>query len=301
LLSGPPGGGKTTLLAGWCAAFRDGTPIFGKPANQLPWIGTLIADREARDTMQWYQAAGFPDIPNYSLLDDFSVKTAELRKPLAAFSLLTRIVLNLDIPPNGLLVLDPVAPWCGGDLNKYHLVMPAMIDLGRLCLERQITLLGLAHTGKQKADSKDRYQRPQDRILGSTALLGCSGTQMALVPPEDEDSPYEFTWVPHHAKQETFSLTRGTDGLFLLDAFQQEGGSAIPHPEVLECIPASESGVHLKMLRRVLVAKHIEISDPTLFRTLAAYLKLTLVECPAKGVYRRTPVLESGDSVRVED
>src|SRR5678815_212427 len=105
LLSGPPGGGKTTLVASWAQAWRTGQAIFGRETATLPWIGTLIADREKADTLQWYQTVGFPDIPHHSILDDFSIKTSRLRKPLEAFHILTEIVEAMRIPPNGLLIL----------------------------------------------------------------------------------------------------------------------------------------------------------------------------------------------------
>jgi hypothetical protein len=248
LLSGPPGGGKTTLLASWAKAFRDGLPIFGKHTNQLPWVGTILADREKTDTLQWYAAVGLADIPVYSIVDDPHLNEDHLEQRKRTPGMLEAIIDNFQIPDNGLLIIDPIVLWCGGDLNKYHIVYPAMIRLARLCLRRHITILGLCHTGKQKGDSKEQYTRAQDRILGSTALLGCSGTQMALEPPpKDSDDPYRFTWVPHHAKEETFELTRGTDGLFVL-------------PEYGVQLPVLEAGRE--------VARLVLIGDPAVAVTL---------------------------------
>jgi hypothetical protein len=288
LLSGPPGGGKTTLVASWAQAWRTGQAIFGRETATLPWIGTLIADREKADTLQWYQTVGFPDIPHHSILDDFSIKTSRLRKPLEAFHILTEIVESMRIPPNGLLILDPIAPWCGGDLNRYHVVMPAMIDLGRLCLLNKITILGLAHTSKQKADSKDRYQRPQDRILGSTALLGCSGTQMALVPPEPDDPKgYHFTWVPHHAREETFRLERDDKtGLFIMGTIGAH--ARVPRPDVLVALPETGDGLAPAEIIVELATRHIFISKKHLFTLLSTWIGLGLVRFGAKrGLYVR--------------
>ena len=289
LLSGPPGGGKTTLATSWVQALRAGLPIFGKPTNQLPWVGSLIADREARDTLSWYETAGITDLPHYSLLDNGDDLNL-IRQPLAAHALLRQIVAQLQIPPNGVLILDPISPWCGGDLNRYHVVYPAMMLLGRLCLEQAITIVGLAHTGKQKADTKERYHRPQDRILGSTALLGCSGTQMALVPPDEPGDPtYEFTWVPHHAPAETYELTRAKNGLFLLDQSRQTaaGRLLVPHPEVLALIPHAPDMITKKELIETLAEQKIYLSRAQLTRLLEQYREAKVAYQIGRGIYCR--------------
>lgn len=289
-LSGPPGGGKTAFLAGWVAALQQGLPIFGKACQPPPFIGIIAADREWADARQWYDVAGCPEIPYYSIVDsDLSLLKLRKSDPVA---LLDDILTDhFKAPPNSLLIIDPISYWTGGDMNRYMQVYLAMIALNRFCLRHQVTIIGLAHTGKQKADAKERYTRPQDRINGSAALLGCSGTQMALETPDQTDSEcYRFTWVPHHAQAESFDLERDEEtGLFReVNASAPLTGTKIPYPQVLACIPTlPQAPISPRLLLKAALAHQIEISRKTLFRCLKLWADAGVIEQTAPGLYVR--------------
>lgn len=292
-LSGPPGGGKTCLLASVVKALLAGEPVFGKQAQPIPFVGLIAADREWSDGQQWYQAAGCPPLPYFSLVDS-DVPTSKLKKPGYPLQLLDDILTeHFKAPPNALLIIDPISYWTGGDMNRYMQVYLAMLDLNRFCLRHHVTIIGLAHTGKQKADSKERYARPQDRINGSAALLGCSGTQMALETPDQTDSEYyRFTWVPHHAPAESFDLERDeATGLFLevgKPASDQPTFPGVKWPDVLTLIPeAPRSPITPKLLLSIAAKKRIAISRPTLYRCLQTWLDGGLIEQTAPGFYQR--------------
>ncbi len=90
-------------------------------------------------------------------------------------------------------------------------------------------MIGTAHAAKQKADKNERYLRPQDRILGSTALFGYTDTQMYLAAPDEtgsKDGVYTFFWNPHHAPPAAFPLTRDSEGRFVIA--EGTGTSAAP-------------------------------------------------------------------------
>lgn len=299
LISGPSGVGKTCFCAWWACRLRDGESIFGKPTNKLPWIGMITTDREQQDTLLWYEIAGWPDIPRYSCVDDFDLTTGfnyfRARNPEAALAKLNVIIDRLNIPPNGLLILDPVANWAGGDLNKYDRVMPAMGALSQMCLRRKLTILGVAHTGKQRADPKDNYARPQDKILGSMALLGSSGTQMALEGPTQIgfEGQWRFSWTPHHAPAEEYLLERDHHtGLFIpMQTPTDVDLPAAEHEQLLaliELLPDQEPFATGDWFGRAFLA--YDLSRPTFFRRVRRAADLGLVEKLAHGQYRRRPV-----------
>ena len=285
LLSGPSGVGKTAFLAWWACALRDGLPIFGKPTNAMPWIGLISTDRRQADTNKWFKTAGFPDIPTYSAIDDYTgFNFFKLKGPQAALDKLNYILDKMRVPQDALVMLDPIAWVGGGDLNRYGNVFPAMGALSQLCVQRSITILGLAHTAKQKADAKDAYQRSQDKILGSMALLGGSGTQMGLEGPDQTgvEGEYRFSWNPHHAPAENYMLSRDNRGLFvpMVDA------EKTPFREdVYQCIPP-DTYLSAKDLLAVITLQKVDISRASLYRLLDQWLAAGLVERD-HGKYRR--------------
>lgn len=297
LLSGPSGVGKTCFCAWWATRLRDGDPIFGKPTNPLPWIGMITTDREQEDTLLWYEIAGWPTIPRYSAVDAYDeFNYFRIKNPEIALSKLTTIIDHMQVPPNGLLILDPISMWAGGDLNKYDRVMPAMGALSQLCLRRKLTILGIAHTGKQRADPTANYARAQDKILGSMALLGSSGTQMALEGPTQTgfDGQWRFSWTPHHAPAEEYLLERDQHtGLFIPVAADTAALDlpAAEHDQLLaliELLPIVDPLATGDWLGRACFA--YELSRPTFFRRAKRAADLGLVEKLAHGQYRRRPV-----------
>lgn len=232
LLAGSSGTGKTAFLAWFTCQMRDGLPIFHHAVPAAPAQAVLAIDRSwVQSTSQWFELAGYPDIPAYSPLDDPSFKASSLRHKGNRMGLLESFIDKLEVnhgplPPDAILYVDPLACFLGGNLIDYDACAMACMQIREIARDRRLTIIGTAHTAKLKADKKDRYQRVQDRILGSTALLGYTDTQMYLASPEESDSRfYTFFWNPHHAKSETFDLTRcDKTGLF-------NAASATPHPD----------------------------------------------------------------------
>lgn len=286
-LSGPPGGGKTCFVASLVKALQAGETIFGKASSAPPFIGIVAADREWADAKQWYDTAGVPDLPSFSVVDsDISLAQLKKRDPLL---LLDDIIsTHFQAPPNSLIIIDPISYWAGGDMNRYMQVYTALIGLNRFCLQHQITVIGLAHTGKQKADAKDRYTRPQDRINGSAALLGCSGTQMALeTPDQTETQHYRFTWVPHHAQAESFDLDRDPDTGLFHEAVPT--AAQIIRPEILALLPiAPAEPVQPKDVLKLMAGAKLElVSRVSLHAWLKRWCDAGVVEQVAPGQYRR--------------
>jgi hypothetical protein len=221
LLAGAPGAGKTTLISSWALGFRDNQPILGHQPRPTPFVGVLATDRSWESHSQWFSVAGWPDIPHYSFQDDPALNWDRflLRSELPALFLhgLKSLYPPDGPPPGSVIFADTVAMFIDGNLIDYKRTAVSLGHLNRICRQRRLCCIGTAHMAKQKADQKDKYQRPQDRILGSAALLGFTDTQMFILAPEDLDADHHlFGWVPHHAAAQSFELTRDPQtGLFV--------------------------------------------------------------------------------------
>lgn len=280
LLAGASGVGKTCLMAWVLKRLRDGLPIFDRETNAPAKLGFICADRGELTARYWLDKADYQDIAFYSLADDDAFNTSRLRSKVTLIKILGECFDKLQLPPGSLAVVDPLALFMGGNLNDYTNCAVACLEMRRECRRRQITLIGTAHASKQKSDRKERYERLQDRILGSTAQLGYGDTQLYLASPEETGERfYTFLWHSHTAPAEVFPLGRNKEGLFVpwAESAQSDG-----EKKILSVITTNEEGT---AFADILIAS--EIPKTTVFRTLQDLIKDGRLLKVGHGRYRK--------------
>lgn len=284
LLAGASGVGKTTLLAEWAVRFRDGKSIFGHATQPPSFIGCLVVDRRWSSHRQWFEAAGFPDIPHYSYQDDAELNWGRFHLKTDLIALLERGLDAIRAPHGALVIVDPIAMFVPGNLIDYKMSAIGLAMIGRLCEARGITLIGTAHMGKQKGDEKHRYKRPQDRILGSSALAGFTDTQMYLLGPDDTDEEYYgFGWIPHHAPAQTFELQRDPGSGLFVPYFSHDRDFELFG--IMKTIPTERTGIPTKDI--VEATETLRLSKATTYRYLAELKKLGYLAQPKAGRWFR--------------
>lgn len=289
LLAGAPGVGKTAFLATLLKAFRDHQPIFGHLPAPMPPAGIAIisADRSWDSTKIWYERAGWPDIPVYSIIDDPAFDKTKLRRRHDRVNLLSEFIDKLTLPRGGLIIVDPISLFLGGNLLDYDTCMVSCMEIRDRLRARSLTCIATAHASKQKSEKKDRYLRLQDRILGSTALFGFTDTQMYLASPEEIDEKYyAFLWQPHMLPVEYFKLTRDPQGLFLPYI---EDPTAGVRSLLLACFPEDGSSINRADLR--VKANQIPLTNTTFNTLLHQLLKQDAIVKISHGVYARKVVI----------
>lgn len=287
LFAGAPGSGKTTVLADWCRRWRDGQPICGHPTNPPTAFCYISADRPWLEYQPMFDAAGFSDIPHYALVGDGSISLADLRKPFQSHTVFETVLDKLNIPPGSHVFVDPISPlFITGDSNRQRDVAVSMIGFSRRCQERQINLTCTVHFAKQKADPKQRYNRPQDRIAGSTSFAGFSCTQIYLCDPEPPKQPYTLLgWNPRHHAPEEFKLLRDpASNLFV--PYEGESAPVDSSEAVLACFPPAPTEIPLTTLLIDIKTLH-GLSRKTVYRALDTLIQARRVIRMGKGKYRR--------------
>lgn len=230
------------MLADWIVRWRDGRLIWGHVTNPPTQFCYIAADRQWASHQRWFDLAGCPDIPRYSVVDDPTFKPSDIVKQYDALGLFAAALNkanNGSAPiPGAHVFVDPVSPlFIAGNPNSARDVARSLIEMSILARKYTINLTLTAHFGKQMADKMSRYQRPQDRIAGSGAFSGFSDTQIYMVDPEPPDHPFHcLGWNPRHAPPEEFYCTRGPDGLFIPYDVMREDEVA---SQVLDCFLAT--------------------------------------------------------------
>lgn len=178
-------------------------------------VGYVVADRTANDLSLTAMTLGLslPSLCLRSLVDDPSIDISRFEKePLGIlFELLSSFPSDVRFA-----VVDPLIVFTGVDTNKYHLNAAKLIRINRFAMDRGLTILGTHHATKARSDFG--FKRAQDRISGSSALLGYTSTQLFLSTPEEhKGNPgssdfFEWTVVSHHAAPRTVYLSREEHG-----------------------------------------------------------------------------------------
>lgn len=217
VFAGAPGVGKTAMLADWIQRWRTGRTIWGHATNPATGYYYIAADRQWASHQKWFDLVGFSDIPHYSIADNTLFDLDKIMQPTAALALFKHALIDLKPIPGSHVFVDPVSPiYICGSPNDPRAVARTLMEMSRQCQEYQINITCVAHFGKQKGDTKERYVRPQDRIAGSGAFSGFSDTQIYLVDPEPPlILQHTLGWNPRHARPQEFACTRGENGLFV--------------------------------------------------------------------------------------
>lgn len=287
LISGGSGVGKTAFIAEWAARFDQGRQICWKPTRKpAGGIGVIAGDRKWSSHRQWFDAVEFGKIPHYSLRDDAGFNWDALFNRGTLPDTFKRCVQKLGLGRDALVIVDPISLFIHGNLIDYKQTAVGLAKLDKVCTELGITVLGIAHTAKQKGDKKDRYVRPQDRILGSAAFAGFTDTVMFLIGPEELDTEYHgFGWIPHHVPSETFSFTRHPEtGLFIpYDAPSKDAD--IHH--LFSVITEDANGMPTKEIVDA-CANQLDVARTTLYNYLNLLMSRGQIEKVGRGKWRRT-------------
>jgi len=286
LLAGAPNVGKTALLATMARALREGRPVFGRTPGTISNIGIICADRSwLKGAGVWFERAGYGHIHHYAMTDDRSFDPRSLRRKFERVARLFEMIARLQLPPHSLVLVDPIGLFLGGNLLDYDSCACACHEIRALLRDRELTLWGMAHSSKLKADKNARYLRLADQLLGSTAIAGFADTQMYLASPEEIGKPYyAFVWHPHTAAPETFFLERDEQGLFVTYSGADEGNCT----RVLALFPDADIEITTAALRELVEA--IPLSRATFFRVLDTLVEREKIRKVRHGVYARVAV-----------
>ncbi len=287
LFGGASGVGKTAMLAEWLVRFRDGRTICRQPTRIPPGIGIVTCDRGWHSHQEWFDRVGFPDIPRYSIADDLSFNLDAFQNGALLFKVLETAILRLRLPPESLVVVDPIALFIAGTLLDYKSAALSLLKLGRICRQLQVTIIGSMHTCKQKGGTENTFLRPQDRILGSAALSGYTDTQLYLVGPEETETDYyELGWVPHNGPNDVFRFARDKKtGLFIPYAVSESERAQV---QAYLCALITTELAGTKMEDIVQAAEdHLRITRRTVQRHLDDLITAGRVEKVGYARYRR--------------
>lgn len=285
LFAGAPNLGKTALVVGMLRDILAGRPIFGQPSNIPPAVGFVNTDRGwDAGAGAWFKRAGIW-VPYYSLVDDPSFDPRRLRRRQDRAAILFSFIDALNLPPGSFIVVDPISLFLGGNLLDYDACMVACLEIRAYLRTRQYTMLGTAHSAKLKADKRERYARMQDQILGTTALLGFSDTQMYLAGPHETGKAYHtFLWHPHGAIEEHHFLERDEQGLFM----PWTGADSGNQQRVFSLLPEDGAPIAFRVI--VELAEAFPLSQRTVQNCLDALIEGGKVEKVKRGYYRRVTI-----------
>jgi hypothetical protein len=300
LISGASGVGKTAFLAGLARTFHEGGLIATHPVTRTS-VGYITGDRSWADSRLWFDAVGFPEVAQYSVVDDRTFDLLKIGKRASGPAALIECIDRLELPEPGIIFVDPIALFLGGNLLDYHTVAVSCIEIQRYAMDHGHCLVGVCHTSKQKADKNERYLRMQDRINGTGALLGFTSTQMNLAGPDEtgrDDGLLQCYVNPHHAKAETWYLKRDeTTGLL---SFTVVHDDALADPGVTQ-IPAGDLMAVYALLNEppaptatADLLERSKLNPRTLYRRLRALEAQGLITQPEKGHWMPSGTLAVG-------
>ncbi len=284
-LSGASGVGKTAFLASILPTLLTGGELFGHKVNATN-VGVLVCDRPWRDHRAWFDKSGLADIPHYSLRD-VDYNWLALKDSSRIPALFGQLVDSIKLEPGSLLLVDPLPLFLPGRLMDYKDMAIGFGLLDQQLKPRGITMLGVFHVGKQKAGKQERYTRAQDRILGSTALIGYSETTFYLLSPEEsEKATYEFGAISHQAPPIVIDYKRTDNGLFVPANTAEQDLEALDQGEAaLRALPDGEP--LSSSVAAALVQKALKCSDTTARRYLRTHIREGRITVVARGIIQR--------------
>lgn len=268
LVAGPSGAGKTTFMFQFILDWSSGTSCFGFDAHPLPYA-YIALDRKTKEIEDRIKAAGLPleQVPLISMGEDEDVS---LHKVIAKVPQGTRVLF---IDGFQAMMMD------GQAMNDYVKVRNFMAKLNKVCSIHSLTIFGITHATKTKAN--ERFFRPRDRIVGSVAWAGMASTIILVDPENDEDVENKrriVTILPRMEKNMRLEYELGHHGRFeLVEAnpvVQLIGELTAQQTAFLMNIPTEDEITSAELEH---LAISVGISRSTMFRYLTKFVELGII------------------------
>lgn len=217
VLAAPSGAGKTAFLACMIRSLLHASSFLGMPIqHRPPWIGVISADRGWSDHHKWYKLEGIADIPHYSMIDDLRYHYESRFMEKDKRKIVNSCIDHLKAPRGGMVVSDTGGPYIG-DIIKYDSVAANLGMLNQVAIERGISK-GLVLHAKRPHTGPEQNLRKSDRVAGSIAIRGYTGTIITLSCVEEhEDGIQEVVISPHHQREQSWRIPRDKEGRWRLD------------------------------------------------------------------------------------
>jgi KaiC/GvpD/RAD55 family RecA-like ATPase len=279
LLGGPSGAGKTTWLFQMLQEqWKEGGTILDHSVHPVPYI-YVSADRSKPSVERTMQRAGINPItvPFFSLVN---------RPEITSVALLANAVLER-CPETRLLVIDgvmrliPPKRDSSTDGGFAH-ISKFLIELCKACQDKDLTIILIVHSPKQKEDS--RYTNPRERVMGSAAWAAYSETIILVEPfmPVSRDTANARTLI---------CLPRNAGAVFQDLEFTANGRLVLRSDEI-DAVLVEQFLFKVKpgevfTTNQILDALSKSMSRTTVFRWLKRLEDASSVIKSAHGIYKR--------------
>ena len=262
ILGGASGAGKTTVALQCVRKMQDHEPnwlgLHGKS------VGWLTGDRGDEQTQEKADKLGIKNTEFLSLFNEGHITDGELEKYLSdhPHRLLYKMIGKFT-KPHDLIVCDPIAIFCMGDMNSYQPVSKTLILLSRRLLRMKVSFLGLTHAPKIKLGAF--YGKAEDNILGSGAWQAFADSLFTLTG-RGEDDVIRLTVKGHTHKDYHIALVRKEGGWLSDDPLDFPTGSENGD---------SKEGISLST-RDIIdwIKEEGRCSEPTAYRKLKEFREL---------------------------
>jgi RecA-family ATPase len=270
LLGGSSGSGKTTLVFQTLADWQDGLPVFGHESHPVPY-SYLSLDRSRSSVNRTLERLGLADRLTRIICQEHF-------KTSATITNVVDVAARVH-PDSKFFVIEGFQTLVGDKGNSYSPVSSLLRHTATICSERQITILGVAHSPKMKMD--EGFQHARELILGSVAWGAYSDT-IITVQLDETTGNVTVKVSPRNAAAESFHYVYGVNGVLT------ELSAARPKESIKLKIEALAPGCLLMRADVRAWCQSYKTSDKTGDRAIAECVKNKVLEPLEPGIYERS-------------
>lgn len=270
LLGGSSGSGKTTLVFQTLADWQDGLPVFGHESHPVPY-SYLSLDRSRSSVDRTLDRLGLRERLTRILCQDQFKSATSLPSVIAAAQGIHK--------DSKFFVIEGFQTLVGDKGNNYSPVSNLLRAAANICSEKQITILGVAHSPKMKTD--ESFQHARELILGSVAWGAYSDT-IITIQLDEATGNITVRVSPRNAAAETFHYVFGSNGVLT------ELNAAKPKESIKLKLEAMSAGSIITRAEVVAWCEAYKVGTRTGDRALAECVKNKVLEPLEPGFYERT-------------
>lgn len=203
LIGGASGSGKTTwIFQNFLAEWQQGNPVFEHDSHPVPYVYVSLDRSRSSVTRTLRRLKLTEQIKRVICLDEMPEECLEL-------SAVVKYALT-KYPDSKLIIIEGFALMSGEKTNGYTAVGKLMRKAARMCVKMKITIIGVCHAPKLKAD--EQFQHSRELLLGSVSWAAYSDTIIVL-NMDEASGIINVKVMPRNAAMETHGMRFGAGGV----------------------------------------------------------------------------------------